>query len=133
MKKQLAATICLVALGSALLTSCFSQHSDSTEPTFENCPVPSGAEGAGKAIVRIQGYDFSPDTLRVARGTLVTWVNCDQGAGLADPHTSTSDTGEWSSPLFAQGQTFARVFDRNGLFPYHCNPHPAMRAVISVQ
>lgn len=114
-------------------SGCFSEHVDQTmAPPDPNCPVPASAQGTGKAVVKISGYRFSPDTLRVSRNTTVTWVNCD-AAARTDAHTTTSDQGVWSSPLFAQGTTYARVFDRTGSFPYHCTPHPTMKAVIVVQ
>lgn len=132
------ASLTLLFFGVALVGSCFSERQDSTtEPgpndgTHAGCTIPASAQGAGKAVVTIRGYDFAPDTLRVARGTLVTWVNCDNVA-RTDRHTSTSDTGVWSSPFFAEGETFAFTFGQTGQFPYHCIPHPTMRAVIIVQ
>ena len=119
----------------ALVSGCFSEHTDeTTAPPIDDptCPIPASAQGAGKAVVKINGYRFSPDTLRVSRNTTVVWVNCD-AAARTDAHTSTSDTGIWSSPLFAQGATYERVFANSGSFPYHCTPHPTMKAVIVVQ
>ncbi len=114
---------------------CFSDRVDSSAPpdTSDECPIPTSALlGGRKAVITIYKYAFYPDTLRITAGTTVTWVNCDKTAGQ-DAHTSTSDTGEWSSPLFAEGKTFIRVFDRNGSFAYHCQPHPSMRGVVIVQ
>ena len=117
---------------SGSLSACFSEHVDSTEPPGADCVVPASAQGPGKAVVRVRGYRFSPDTLRVAANTQVSWFNCDDLAGARDPHTTTSDNGLWNAPL-ALNQLFSRTFDRNGNFPYYCIPHPAMRAVIIVQ
>jgi len=116
------------------LSGCFSERVDvaSVDDGGENCSVPASAIGAKKAIVTMRGYRFSPDTLRIGRGMTVTWVNCDNLAGQ-DAHTSTSDTGVWGSSQFIEGQSYARQFDAAGTFPYHCEPHPSMRAVIVVQ
>ncbi|MGH7470335.1 MAG: plastocyanin/azurin family copper-binding protein [Longimicrobiales bacterium] len=122
-----------VAFLSAQVAGCFSEHDGAlAPPNGQNCDVPVSALGPRKAVVAIRGYLFFPDTLRVSAGTTVTWVNCDEVAGQ-DAHTSTSDNAVWSSPLFADGQTFARAFGSAGTFPYHCVPHTNMRAVIIVQ
>jgi plastocyanin len=115
------------------LASCFSERAETTGPVGgDECGVPTSALGSKKAVVTLYRYNFYPDTLRISAGTKVTWVNCDVSAG-ADAHTSTSDSGVWSSPAFAEGFTFGRDFNQGGVFPYHCVPHPSMRAVIIVQ
>jgi plastocyanin len=82
----------------------------------------------GSTIVVISNFAFGPNEVRVARGSKVTWVNCD-----AIAHTSTSDNGAWSSTLLEQGVTFTRTFDVVGTFPYHCQPHPNMTARVIVE
>ncbi|MGH7460369.1 MAG: plastocyanin/azurin family copper-binding protein, partial [Longimicrobiales bacterium] len=129
--KRIALGICLAFL-TTNVAACFSERDGVIEVGGEDCPVPLSALGARKAVVAIRAYTFFPDTLRVSAGTTVTWVNCDDVA-RGDAHTSTSDNGVWNSPLFVEGQTFARPFSAAGNFPYHCQPHPAMRAVIIVQ
>lgn len=129
--KLTAALIALLAM--TITSSCFSEHQDdATGPIPDDCNVPASAQGPGKAVVATRGYRFLPDTLRVAPGTLVTWVNCDNLAGPNDPHTTTSDTNLWNSALPLDA-TFARTFTAGGSFPYHCLPHPGMRGVIVVQ
>lgn len=133
-KRRFAIVVCTLFL-LAQAASCFSDRVDSSGPsvTTDECPVPTSALlGGKKAVITIYKFEFFPDTLRISAGTTVTWVNCDKTAGL-DAHTSTSDSGEWASPLFAEGRTYARAFDRSGSFPYHCQPHPSMRAVVIVQ
>lgn len=126
------AKLVVVSFVTAQSVACFSEHTDTTG-LHEDCEIPAGAEGPGRAVVTIAGYDFAPDTLRISANTTVTWVNCDQAAGANDPHTSTSDDGVWSSPFFAEGETFARPFASAGSFPYHCIPHPSMKGVVIVQ
>ena len=131
-KKRMALLTCCVFLV-VQVAGCFSDHSEVTEPTGGvNCPVPVSATGARKAVVIIRGFQYAQDTLRITAGTTVTWVNCDDLAGR-DAHTSTSDAGVWASPLFAEGQSFSRTFAASGTFPYHCQPHTGMRAVVIVQ
>ena len=119
----------------AQLAACFSER-DAAGPagTGQTCEIPiSAITGTKKAVVAIRGYTFYPDTLRVTAGTTITWVNCDDIAGV-DAHTTTSTTGVWSSGLFAEGQTYtAPVVNQTGSFPYFCQPHPSMRGTIIVQ
>jgi plastocyanin len=134
-RKKSAAVAQLVVITFVLMQSaaCFSEHIEMTG-LGDPCPIPQGAQGPNTAVINARGYDFFPDTLRVAPNTRVVWINCDQAAGSNDPHTSTSDTpGLWSSGNFAEGQTFERVFTSNGSFPYHCIPHPSMTGVVIVQ
>ena len=132
--KARAATVSCVLFLLAQTAGCFSQRVDSAGPdTSDDCAVPTSALlGGRKAVITIYKYGFFPDTLRITAGTTVTWVNCDTTAGL-DAHTSTSDNGVWSSPLFAEGNTYVRLFDQRGSFAYHCQPHPSMKAVVIVQ
>lgn len=115
-----AAFAALVAAGS--LAGCFSERVAGTNP-----PGGDLCEGTPANTVQIRNYDFVQKTLTVARGTQVTWVNCDP-----DVHTSTSDTGVWDSNSITPEGTFQRTFNTAGSFPYHCNPHPNMKATIIV-
>jgi plastocyanin len=79
----------------------------------------------------MRNFTFQPGELRVRRGTVATWVNCER-ADL-DPHTTTSDDGAWSSEFLQPGASFSRRFDEPGRFEYHCIPHPFMRGTVVVE
>lgn len=98
------------------------------DQTLAECLAAAGATGTAVAI---RGFAFLPDTVRVAPGTRVTWVNCEPPQ--ADPHTATADDGAWGSELLFPGDVFSRDFTQVGTFPYHCVPHPHMRAVVIVE
>ncbi len=70
---------------------------------------------------------FQTATLTVPVGTTIRWINRDPVA-----HTSTSDDGLWESPLFGPGESFELRFDEAGTYPYHCAPHPFMKATVVV-
>jgi len=122
------AVACVLALASG---SCISEHG--AAPTGpgpgEACTIPISAVGPGKALVLISNFSFAPDTLRIAPGTQVTWVNCDS----PDQHTSTSDGDVWSSPFLSEGDAYSRTFGSAGDFPYHCEPHPFMTGAVIVE
>ena len=78
--------------------------------------------------VPIRDFEFAITRLTVRPGTTVIWVN----EGNV-PHTSTADNQLWSSPLLSRGESYSRVFNDVGEFPYFCEPHPFMRGVVVVQ
>ena len=80
--------------------------------------------------VAIKGYAFSPNPLKVKKGTTVTWTNMDVAQ-----HTITADNASSPGPkseLFGQGKDYSFTFTTVGTYPYHCEPHPYMKAVIEV-
>jgi plastocyanin len=112
-------------------------------PTPTNTPTPTGGSGGPSSTpvptrvptptqvpantVSIQNLSFAPQTLTVASGTTVTWVNND-----TTTHTTTSDTGVWSSPNLAPSQSFSFTFTTPGTYTYHCSIHTTMTATIVV-
>jgi plastocyanin len=133
LRRRLAATTALL-LAVPAFTSCFSDRTSAGLDPGETggaCQVANFQDlaGPGKAIVVIRDFAFQPASIRVRPGTTITWVNCDAGR---DPHTTTSDTGAWDSPLLPAGTTFSRSFGQAGTFNYHCIPHPFMKGSIIV-
>jgi len=94
----------------------------------DNTTTTEGAEVEGERI-EIAELAFTPDTLTVATGATVVWVNADE----ALPHTSTSDDDLWSSGNLAGGDEFSHTFDEAGTFAYFCEIHPTMRGTIVVE
>ena len=124
-----------VALATVGLSSCFSERQSATGPGTGagECRIPISSPAVGTVIVFIKNFAFVPQQVSIKRGTTVTWVNCDDAG--TDSHTSTSDTGLWSSPTLASRDTYSRTFnDPTGtVFDYHCIPHPFMVGTVNVQ
>jgi len=85
--------------------------------------------------VAMQDFVFAPDSLEVAVGDTVTWVN--QGAVQ---HSATSGDvgapdGKWDSGLLSAGGSFMHVFTAAGNYHYYCQLHGAMgmKGVISAK
>jgi plastocyanin len=70
---------------------------------------------------------FTPSTLRVARGTVVTVRNDD-----TTTHTWTADAGAWDSGHLAPGAMSQHTFSTSGTFTYHCSIHPSMTGTVAV-
>jgi plastocyanin len=79
--------------------------------------------------VTIEGMKFEPETLTVAVGETVVWVNKDLVA-----HTATSsEAGIFDSKLIAPGKSWKLTVRKKGDFPYKCTYHPTMTATLHVQ
>jgi plastocyanin len=114
-----------------LFLSCLSERPTEVVVDTEACNVALPSAAFGSTVVIIRNFAFSPAQIRVRPGTKVTWVNC--GAPADAAHTSTADGGGFGSPLMAPGQTFTHEFTAGGSFPYHCAPHPGMKATVVVE
>jgi len=121
--KTIPGLVTAVLAAAAVLGACFSERVGVAEPASkELCTSPTAS------TVQIRNYAFGGGEIRVARGTRVTWVNCD-----TQSHTSTSDAAGWNSGLLAPSATFSRVFDQPGRYTYHCDPHPFMKGTVVVE
>jgi plastocyanin len=82
---------------------------------------------SGPVEVKIDNYSFAPETITVAPGTTVTWVNHDDV-----PHTVKSDDGTFKSKALDTDDKFTMTFDKPGVYEYFCSIHPRMTAKIVV-
>ncbi|HEV2927474.1 MAG TPA: cupredoxin family copper-binding protein [Propionibacteriaceae bacterium] len=82
---------------------------------------------AATHAVTIADFAFSPPTLTITAGDMVTWTNEDQVV-----HTATSTNGSFDSGDLAQGQSFSFTFTTPGTYIYLCTPHPDMTGQIVV-
>jgi plastocyanin len=113
------AGLCAIAVA-GLTASCFSERATGTSTSCTGTSAPCEVE--------IRDFAFEPTVLRVPVGATVTWVNRGPSA-----HTSTSDGAGWDSGTIAPNANYSRAFATVGQFPYHCEPHPTMRATIVVE
>jgi plastocyanin len=72
----------------------------------------------GNNAVSIRDNFYSPSTISVPIGTVVTWTN----NGMMQ-HTVTSDGGLFDSGTLNSGQGFSYTFNTAGTFNYHCRIH----------
>jgi len=96
-------------------------------------PPPGGPGGGGgpaapsKATVSLANKAFSPRTVTIAAGGVVTWTNHD-----SMPHTVTSTSGAFNSPILNSGGTFKQTFTKPGTYPYICTLHSGMGGTVIV-
>jgi len=80
-------------------------------------------------VVNIQNMQFVKNSMTVAQGAKVAWVNKDNVS-----HTITSDDGKFtSSTTLDPGQVYIFTFNNLGTFTYHCSLHPTMKGTIIVK
>jgi plastocyanin len=80
--------------------------------------------------VKIDNFAFTDQTVTVAPGATVTWVNDDDA-----PHTvvSTDDGKSFRSKVLDTGDKFSFTFMSAGTFAYFCSIHPHMTGKVVVK
>jgi plastocyanin len=101
-----------------------------TQSTSEKSAQASAAPSttAGKTDVAIDNFTFTPQTLTVAVGTKVTWINHDDV-----PHTVKSTEKKFLSGTLDTDDKFSFVFTEPGTYPYFCTVHSHMTGTIVVK
>jgi plastocyanin len=78
--------------------------------------------------ITIENMRFEPETLTVARGDTIVWVNKDPV-----PHTATSKDGGFDSGTILADQSWRFTAREQGDLPYSCTFHPTMTATVQVR
>jgi len=79
--------------------------------------------------VKIDNFAFDAQTVTVAPGSTVTWVNDDDA-----PHTVVAEDGKsFRSRTLDTGDTFSFTFMSAGTFGYFCSVHPHMTGKVVVK
>ena len=88
----------------------------------------TGALGVSEKVVTIANLKYTPRTVRIAEGGMVTWRNEDTVA-----HTVTADGGGFNTGAIPPGQSRSFTFLEAGRYPYHCAVLPSMTGVVVVE
>ena len=78
--------------------------------------------------VTMENMRFQPESLTVARGDTVVWVNKD-----LVPHTATSKAGKFDSKIIQAEKSWRFTARTKGEFAYICTFHPTMTAMLRVK
>jgi plastocyanin len=97
--------------------------------------LPDQTQGAAIAAsqpkthtVTIEATSFKPESLTVAAGDKVVWLNKDPF-----PHTATSTSGGSDSGSIEPDKSWTLTAVKKGEFRYICSLHPTMKAVLKVE
>lgn len=86
--------------------------------------------GAGEVVeVSIEKMQFSPQQVKIKSGDTVKWVNNEK----RNNHSIFFEKeGLPESERFFPGESWQHSFEKPGVYPYHCGPHPEMTGVVEV-
>lgn len=79
--------------------------------------------------VVIQNYRFQPQEIRIQPGDTVRWLNREKRTSHS---IVLSDVRERESERFFPDENWLHRFDKPGIYPYHCGPHPEMTGQVVV-
>src|SRR5579859_5220171 len=79
-----------------------------------------------EAVISITANGFSPETISVAPGTVVSFTNLDTAPHLiaSDPYPNNNLLPSLISPALLKDESYAFIFDKVGTFTYHDNLNP---------
>jgi len=114
--------------GSSTPATSMSDMNDKNMTKSDDTAPAAQAETANQ--VTYKGFAVSPKTLKVKKGTTVTWTNQDAAEHDVTPDVETADFK--ASELFGKGETHSVTFNTVGTYSYKCSPHPYMKGTIEV-
>jgi amicyanin len=124
------AVIIVVVIGGLLILNTTNKTKTADDSKARQTDQPAAGETGASAVI-LQDLAFSPTSVTVKKGTTVTWTNHDSVKHDVESDTD-SPAGGLDSPLLAKGEQFSFTFDTAGTYKYHCNPHPFMKATVTV-
>ena len=85
---------------------------------------------AGTVVeVSIEKMQFVPQQVKIRPGTTVKWVNNEKRSN----HSIWFEKeGLPESDRFFPGESWQRTFEKPGVYPYLCGPHPEMTGAVEV-
>ncbi|USG59741.1 cupredoxin domain-containing protein [Sneathiella marina] len=78
-------------------------------------------------VIDIARFSFSPQTLDVREGDMITWRNSD-----ITPHTATATDKSWDTGMIKKGESKSLTVTSKMAGEYYCRYHPAMTAKLSI-
>ena len=81
-----------------------------------------------EVTVKMKDIAFDPKEIRVSRGARITWIQEDSAEHFVNTETHPAHTyfPPQNSRGLKLGDTFSVVFDRPGIYPYHCSAHASV-------
>lgn len=80
--------------------------------------------------VGIADYKFEPAELTIRAGETVKWVNHEKRTSHSVLFLGPEG---FESGRFFPDESWERTFDKPGVYPYSCGPHPEMKGKIVVE
>ena len=103
-------------LATGLLLACFS--------------VGALAGEDAELLIVIKGYKFIPQEITIKQGQTLRWENREKRQ-YHSVWFQALDEAEPEDYLFPE-DSYERSFDKPGIYPYRCGPHPEMIGTVTV-
>lgn len=100
-------------------------HQDST-----TSPDSMSSDMQETNMVTYKNFAVVQKTIKVKKGTTVTWTNEDNAKHDVTPETETAEFK--ATELFGKGESKSITFNTVGKFNYICSPHPYMKGTVEV-
>jgi plastocyanin len=78
--------------------------------------------------VVIDKMKFLPAQVKIKVGDSVKWINQEK----RNNHSVRFESENLESERFFPGESWSRTFDKAGVYPYICGPHPEMTGQVEV-
>lgn len=131
MRKAIVGIIILVVLigGGALIY--LNNHKSNSSMSGMSTSGSSSQKSSTMATtnVTIANFAFSPASIKVKKGSMVTWTNKDN---VAHTVTETDGSDGPKSSNIDQNKSYSFMFNTVGTFHYHCSIHPDMTGTVTV-
>jgi plastocyanin len=92
---------------------------------------PRNGSERGKFLA-ILNYAYYPSSIKVPKGTTVTWVNMDFVQHSVTSGTQGAPTGVFDSNPLSHMQSFSHTFNTPGTYSYYCDLHSNMNGTVQV-
>lgn len=78
-----------------------------------------------EVMVKMSQIAFQPQSIRVSKGTKITWINDDSVEHYvnSDSHPAHSYFKEQNSKSLKKGESYSVILPEAGIYPYHCSAH----------
>jgi len=83
---------------------------------------------AATTTVKITARAFSPNSVTVAFGDTVNWVNTDTAT-----HQIVANNGAFASAVLKHNESYSFTFKAAGRYPYHDALHPKLKGTVTVK
>jgi plastocyanin len=75
--------------------------------------------------VSIKDFTFNPNEATISAGDTVKWTNLDS-------NTHTVKGPGFESDTLREGDSYAFIFSKSGIYNYECSIHPSMKGTVTV-
>ncbi len=109
-----------------------------SSPTPAQTQAPAASEEAmmkGETLVKITANGFSPNSLTVKAGEIVTWQNDDSANHTVNsaPHPTHTAYPPLNLGVIKPGDKKSLTFDKAGTYKYHDHLNPSLTGSVTVQ